>query len=83
VWLYAIFVYSPPELCRVKAVRRGPIAVAGDAVSPEKCSSLVQQRHRLLRCPCAFEGTNRCSDKPGRPACPEFATRGGRELFVR
>ena len=31
--------------------------------------------------PSAFEGTNRCSDKPGQPACPEFATRGVRELF--
>jgi hypothetical protein len=69
VWLYAVFVYLPRELCRVKAVRRGwPEWVAGYAVSSEKYSSLVQPRHRLLRCPCAFEGTNCCSDKPGRPA---------------
>ena len=39
MWLYALSVYSPPELCRVKAVRRGPIAVAGDAVSPRSAAA--------------------------------------------
>jgi hypothetical protein len=42
----------------------------------EKYSSKVQQRHWLRQGFLGFERPDPCSDKPGRPPCTEFATRG-------
>jgi len=42
----------------------------------EKYSSEVQQRHWVRQGFLGFERPDPCSDKPGRPPCPEFATRG-------
>jgi hypothetical protein len=44
----------------------------------EKYSGEVQQRHWLRQGFLAFERPDPCSDEPGRPPCPEFATRGQR-----